>query len=381
VFGQIAGPPGSPTLLLYAHHDVQPPGPDTEWETPPFDPTERDGRLYGRGTSDDKAGIAVHLGAVRAHESAPPLHVKLFVEGEEEIGSRHLSAFLSAYKDLLDSDVIVIADSGNWRVGVPAITVSLRGLVDCVVEVRTLRHAVHSGSFGGALPDALTCLGRMIASLHDEAGEVAIPGLTSGEADPLDLGEDELRELAGALDSVEMLGIGSLTSRIWTKPAVSVLAVDAPPVSQAINQLVPVARAKVSLRIAPGEDPDAAMAALVAHLEENVPWGAEVTITPGATGEAFDLDATGVAHSAFRDAFAEAWGTDAVDIGAGGSIPFVAAFSELFPQAAILLTGVADPGSRAHGPDESLDLLELQRGIVAEAIAMRLLAEDRRDDG
>lgn len=373
-FGQIPGPEGAPTVLLYAHHDVQPPGPDAVWSSPPFTPTARNGRLYARGSSDDKAGIAVHLGAIRAFGGKPPVGVKVFVEGEEEIGSLHLDRFLAEYQELLAADVIVIADSENWRVGSPALTTSLRGLVDCVIEVRTLEAGVHSGQFGGAFPDALTVLCRTLATLHDADGNVAVPGLVAGEADPLDLTEAELRQQAGALPGTRLIGTGSVTARTWTMPAVSVLAIDAPPVARAINQLLPAARAKVSMRLAPGDDPKRALDALVAHLEANAPWGAQVTITPGAAGEPIALDATGPAYDAFREAFAAAWGTPTAEIGVGGSIPFVAEFQEAYPHAAILLTGVADPTSRAHGPDESLDLEEFRRGILAEAIALRLLA-------
>jgi len=373
VFGQLDGPAGAPTVLLYAHHDVQPPGPDDIWTTVPFEPTERDGRLYGRGTSDDKAGIGVHLGAIAAHHGHPPVSIKVFVEGEEEIGSLHLPEFIERYQGLLAADVIVIADSGNWRVGTPALTTSLRGLVDCVVEVRTLEKGVHSGQFGGAFPDAMTVLCRTLASLHDEEGNVAVPGLVSTEANPLDLTEDEFREQAGALPGTQLIGQGSLTARTWTQPAISVLAIDSPPVAEAINQLLPSARAKVSLRIAPGDDPERAMMLLAAHLERHVPWGAEITVTPGAGGEAIALMDEGPVYDAFRRAFAAAWGTDAVSIGVGGSIPFVAAFQDAFPDATILLTGVADPTSRAHGPDESLHLEEFRKGILAEAIALELL--------
>ncbi len=374
VFGQVEGPPEAPTVLLYAHHDVQPAGSEEEWESPPFEPVERGGRLYGRGTSDDKCGIAMHAAALRAHAGAPPVGVKVFVEGEEEIGSLHLAEFLHRYRQLLSANAIVIADSANWRVGHPALTTSLRGLVDCVVEVRTLRQGVHSGLFGGAFPDALSTLVRLLATLHDDQGRVAIPELVEGSADPLDLTEEELREQAGALPGVQLMGEGSLTSRIWTQPAVAVLAIDAPRVSEAINQLVPSARAKVSVRLAPGDDPDRVAEALARHLKSHVPWGAEVEVTAGAQAEAFALDTTGPAYEAFRAGFRAAWGREPVDIGVGGSIPFVAAFAATFPAAAILLTGVADPTSAAHGPNESQHLGDLARGALAEAIALRLLA-------
>ncbi|MDQ3782403.1 MAG: dipeptidase [Actinomycetota bacterium] len=374
VFGHVAGPDDAPTVLLYAHHDVQPPGPDVLWTSAPFEPVERDGRLFGRGSSDDKAGIAVHLGAIAAHGSRPPVTVKVFVEGEEEIGSVHLPRFLDRYRDLLAADVYVIADSGNWRVGVPALTTSLRGLVDCVVEVRTLEKGTHSGQFGGAFADALTSLCRLLATLHDDAGNVAIEGLGGYPVDPLDLTEDELRSQAGALPGTQLIGTGTLTERTWTRPACSVLAIDSPPVAEAINQLLPSARAKVSVRIPPGTDPEKAMDALVGHLEANAPWGAEVTVTPGSHGAPIALSTDGAAGDAWRTGFAEAWGAPAVEIGVGGTIPFVAEFQEAYPEAAILLTGVADPTSRAHGPDESLDLADLRNGILAEAIALRVLA-------
>jgi len=374
VYGERKGPEGAPTVLLYAHHDVQPPGPAESWTVAPFEPMERDGRLYGRGSSDDKAGIVVHTGAVRAFGDDLPVGVKVFVEGEEETGSANLDGFLAEYGDLLASDVIVVADSGNWEVGVPALTTSLRGLVSVLVEVRTLETGVHSGMFGGAIPDALTTLTRVLAGLHDADGNVAVPGLVTGEAPELDLAEEELRSQAGVLDGVDLIGTGSLTTRLWMKPAISVLAIDAPPVDEAINQLVPMARAKVSMRIAPGQDTAVAMDALVAHIENLPAWGARVTVTPHESGEAFALTADDPRVRAFRDGLAEAWGREAVDMGVGGSIPFVAAFSDAYPDAAILLTGVADPTSRAHGPDESLDLDEFQRGMLAEAIALRNLA-------
>ncbi len=373
VYAEIPAPAGAATVLLYAHHDVQPPGPAEEWETEPFEPFLRDDRLYGRGSSDDKAGIIVHTGAIRALGGKPPVGVKVLIEGEEEIGSAHLGDFLETYHDMLAADVIVIADAGNWAVGTPTLTTSLRGLVDCTVEVRTLKYAVHSGGFGGAIPDAITTLARLLATLHDTNGEVAVAGLLGSDEASLDLSEAELRAQADPVDSVELIGTGSITSRLWTKPAISVLAIDAPPLSEAINQLVPVARAKVSLRVAPGDDPGRAMDALQAHLESNAEWGAAVTVTRGALGEAFALDTSGTAFDVFRHAFAEAWQAETQEMGVGGSIPFVADFADRYPDATILLTGVADPTSRAHGPNESQDLNELRNGILAEAIALRLL--------
>jgi acetylornithine deacetylase/succinyl-diaminopimelate desuccinylase-like protein len=374
VFGEVIGPARAPTVLLYAHHDVQPPGPAEEWQSPPFEPVERDGRLYGRGASDDKSGIAMHLGTLAAFGGEPPVTLKIFIEGEEEAGSANLPRMLEDHSDLLRSDVIVIADAGMWRVGIPALTTSLRGITACVVEVRTLGSAVHSGQFGGVFPDAITTLCRLIASLHDEGGNVAVPGLTAYEVAPLDLTEEEVRQQMSTVPGLKSLGDGEWTSRLWTKPAISVLAIDCPRIDDAINQLVPVASAKISMRLAPGQNGAEAEAALRRHLEANTPWGAEVMIRSDGVGDAYALAADGPAYAAFRQAMREVWGTEPVDIGAGGSIPFVAAFSEKMPGAPVILIGAGDPTSAYHAPNESQDLADLQKCVLAQTIALQLLA-------
>jgi acetylornithine deacetylase/succinyl-diaminopimelate desuccinylase-like protein len=299
-----------------------------------------------------------------------PVNVKVFIEGEEEIGSAHLVEFLDAYADQLSSDVIVIADAGNWRAGVPAFSTSLRGLVDCVVTVKTLEFGVHSGEFGGIYPDAITALVHTLAGLHNEDGSVAVEGLFSGDADPLDFTIEEANDQMLPVEGLEQIGIGSLTARTWMQPAISILAIDAVPIVNAINQLVPEASAKVSMRIPPGQDADAAMDALAAHLEASVPWGAQATVEPGSSGEAFQLDTTGAAYEAFRVGMREGYATEPVDTGTGGSIPFVAAFSERYPDASILLVGAGDPTSRFHGPNESLELADLKSAIIAQTIAL-----------
>jgi cysteinylglycine-S-conjugate dipeptidase len=375
VLGESPAPDGGPTVLLYAHHDVQPPGDEVDWDSPPFEPTEREGRLFGRGSCDDKAGVALHQAALLAHRGRPPVPVKVFIEGEEELGSPNLDAFLERYGEELAADVIVLADATNWRAGVPGLTTKLRGLVDCEVEVRTLDHAVHSGMYGGPLPDALTSLCRILATLHDDLGNVAIPGLASGPTDPLDLTEEEIRSQVGAVDGLELLGQGALTERLWTRPAVSVLGIDAPRVQEAANILVPVAKAKVSLRLAPGQDPGQAMAALVKHLEAAAPWGAQVRVTEGAAAWPYAVSAEGPVYDAARRAFREAWGADAVDMGAGGTIPFVKAFADAYPDAAILLTGVEDPDGRAHGANESLLLDDFRKICLAETLLLHNLAQ------
>jgi acetylornithine deacetylase/succinyl-diaminopimelate desuccinylase-like protein len=376
VYGSIPAPEGAPTVLLYAHHDVQPPGPDSEWETSAFEPFERDGRLYGRGVSDDKAGVAMHLGTLRAFGGRPPVGLKIFIEGEEEMGSAHLGDYLDKYADLLSADVIVIGDGGNWRVGQPALIVSLRGLVGCVVEVRSAANAAHSGQFGGVFPDAIMSLVKLLATLHTDDGEVAIPGLLADEADPLDLTEDDLRDQLGAVPGLAQIGSGGLTSRLWTKPAISLLAMDVPPIAESINQLVPVARAKVSMRIAPGEDPNDAMNALRSHLLENAPWGVDVTVYGVELGPAFRLSTTGDAADAWKAAMTEVWGVPPVEMGAGGSIPFVADFSRRYPDAALLLTGCGDPTSAIHAPNESQNLDDFEKAILAQATALQKLASD-----
>ncbi|WP_427886308.1 dipeptidase [Kribbella sp. GL6] len=374
VIAKKPAPTGKPTVLLYAHHDVQPTGPVEQWTSEPFVPTERDDRLYGRGAADDKAGIAAHLAAVRAFGNDLPVGVTVFVEGEEEIGSPTLLQLLDEYAEELAADAIVIADSGNWEVGRPALTVSLRGLVESYVEVRTLDHAVHSGLFGGPVPDALSALCRLLATLHDDKGDVAVDGLHASRAADVVYPEDRLRAESSVLDSVRLTGSGSLVDRLWTRPAVAVVGIDAPSVAEASNTLVPVARAKVSLRVAPGDDAVKASAALRDHLENNAPWGAQVTVTEGQTGQPCSVNARGAGYEAARSAFQEAWGVEPIDMGMGGSIPFIAEFQQAFPAATILVTGVEDPDTRAHGIDEGLHLAEFRKVCLAEALLLQNLA-------
>jgi acetylornithine deacetylase/succinyl-diaminopimelate desuccinylase-like protein len=360
-------------VLLYAHHDVQPPGEDDDWTTPAFEPTERGGRLYGRGAADDKAGVTAHLAALRAHDGRPPVGVTIFVEGEEESGSPSLGQILRRHRDKLAADVLVLADSNNWKVGVPALTTSLRGNIKVDVDVRTLDHAVHSGMFGGAVLDAVTALTRLLSLLHDDKGDVAVPGLSQARAADLDLTEDELRTDAGVLEGVELVGTGSLTARLWAKPALTVIGIDVPTTAKSSNTLLPSARARISLRTAPGQDPQEAYEALAEHLRASAPWGAHVEVTLTETGAGFQAQADGPAYDAARAAFADAWGTQPVDMGVGGSIPFIAEFAEIFPEAAILVTGVEDPDTRAHGADESLHLGEFAKVCLAEAVLLERL--------
>jgi len=380
VIGRKPAPPGAPTVLLYAHHDVQPVGDLALWASNPFEPAERDGRLYGRGAADDKAGVMAHVAALRAFGDRLPVGVVVFVEGEEEYGSDSLDTIISDHLEELRSDVIVIADSGNWDIGRPALTTSLRGLVNLFAEVEVLKSAVHSGMFGGAVPDALTTLVRLLATLHDDDGEVAVDGLVGREGASVDYPEDRFRQEAGVLDGVRLIGHGTITDRTWTKPAIAVLGIDAPRTLEAANALQPTAKAKISVRLAPGDDPKSAYQAVRAHLEKYVPWGAHLEVTLEADGAPCVIDATGPAYDAARAAFRSAWdGVAPVDMGVGGSIPFIATFQELFPAASILVTGVEDPHSAAHGPDESLHLGEFERVCVAEALLLKNVAEALTD--
>ncbi|MEZ7897729.1 MAG: dipeptidase [Flaviflexus sp.] len=370
------GPEGAPTVLLYAHHDVQPPGERDTWDTEPFEPTEVDGRLYGRGTADDKAGVLLHAGALRVLEQLGglPVSVTLFIEGEEEIGSPTFVNFLNTYKDRLEADVIVVADSNNWTVDVPSLTTSLRGIVGLDVTVDVLDHALHSGMYGGPMLDAVTVASRLIATLHDENGSVAVAGLAGYDDTQADYPEEQLRQDMGILDGVELTGTGSIASRLWTQPALSVIGMDVTSVEKSSNTMIPSCRFQLSLRIAPGQEPADAFEALKKHLEEHVPFGARLTFGAGELGPAFQAVNNDVMDIA-RDSLRDAWGSEPVDIGVGGSIPFISDLSKVFPEAKILVTGIEDPDTRAHSGNESLDLGVFRNAILAEALLLSRLGQ------
>ncbi|NCD15760.1 MAG: dipeptidase [Actinobacteria bacterium] len=366
---------GLPTVLLYAHHDVQPPGPHEDWDQEdPFEPVVRGERLYARGSADDKAGVIAHVAALRALGEDLAVGVRCFVEGEEEVGSPSFVNFLTSHRDALAADVIVVLDSSNWKVGVPALTTSLRGLVECQVELRVAEHALHSGMYGGPVLDAPTLMCRLLASLHDENGDVAVPGLLHREAAPIDYPEADFRADAAVVDGYRLAGTGSIPSRLWTRPALGIVGFDATPVDRRSNTIAPTCRAALSLRVAPGQDPAEAWTALESHLRAHVPFGAQVTITPGEQGPAFlaagESPAMRLAHWALR----EAWGVDGVEIGVGGSIPFIADLAQVFPDAEILVTGIEDPDTRAHSGNESIHLGELRNAILAEALMLARLS-------
>ena len=365
---------GAPTFLLYAHHDVQPPGDLDQWETPPFEPTLKNGRIYARGAADDKAGILVHITALEALQEVLgddfDLGVAVFIEGEEEAGSPTFRNFLDENRDILAADAIVVADSGNWTAEIPALTTTLRGLVSQVFEVSTLDHALHSGMYGGVVPDAMTAMIRLLATLHDEKGSVAVEGLVHGVADTLPYTEAELRRDAGAPEGLELIGEGSILDRIWTKPSLTVIGIDGQSVALSSNTLLPTVKAKVSMRIAPGEEPERALALLRAHLEKNLPFGARISYGDVELGKPFKAPEGGWAAALAEASLERAFGNKTAHIGIGGSIPFIADLNEVFPNAQILVTGVEDADSRAHSPNESLELGAFQRAMVAEALML-----------
>ena len=363
-----------PTILLYAHHDVQPPGPDELWDSEPFKTEIRNGRMYGRGAADDKAGIIAHLYAVKALRDLTnndfDLGLVVFIEGEEEAGSPSFANFLVEHNAKLQSDVIIVADSGNWSTEVPAITTTLRGLVSLEFEVKTLDHAVHSGMYGGAVPDAMLALTKILGTMWDESGSVTILGLKSTDLVDLDYSEGQLRADSGLLPSTKPLGDGGILSRIWTKPALTLIGLDYPSVALSSNTLVPSVRAKLSLRIAPGDVPSEALEALKQHILANNPLGAEIEFGAVELGRPFSLGESGWAKDLAARALRAAYGHESVDIGIGGSIPFIADLEAVFPGVQVLVTGVEDPDSRAHSPNESLHIETLKKAIVAQALIL-----------
>ena len=367
---------GRPTVLLYAHHDVQPPGDAEGWDSPPYEPTLRGDRLYGRGAADDKAGVVAHIAAVRALLDADPdpeVGLAVFIEGEEEFGSRSFAALLERHRDLLAADVIVVADSDNWSVDTPSLTVALRGNVTFSLSVSTLAHASHSGMLGGAVPDAMLATIALLATLHDAEGSVAVDGLSSHEQEVPDLDDDRLRSDAGLLEGVRPIGRGPVLHRLWAQPAITVTGIDAPSVQNASNTLAPTITVKISARVAPGQQAADAYAAIERHLHAHAPFGAHLSITSVDLGDPFLVDVDGWAADEAILAMTEAWGAAPVLAGVGGSIPFISQLVETFPEAQVLVTGVEDPETRAHSPNESLHLGVLHRAVLTEAVLLARL--------
>jgi acetylornithine deacetylase/succinyl-diaminopimelate desuccinylase-like protein len=367
VTGEIPAPPGAPTVLLYSHYDVVPAGDESLWTSAPFEPTERDGALYGRGTADSKANIISHVGALRAWDGKPPVGIKVIIEGQEEVGGGDLLAYPAAHPEAVACDAMVIGDMGSVRPGVPTLTVALRGMAMATIELRTLAGAKHSGQFGGAAPDALLVILRALASLHDDNGDVAVAGLERQEWTGESYSDDEFRELAEVLPGLPLQGTGGLGSRVWSGPAITVTGIDVPSVANALNAVSPYARAKINLRVHPGQDAVEAQQALVRHLEAVRPFGIALEVHAEETGNGFAADTTGPAYEAARAAYSEAWGTPAVNAAAGGSIPLVSALQAAAPAAEVLLVGATDGYANIHAPDERVLLDELEKATLAEA--------------
>ncbi|MDO4664696.1 MAG: dipeptidase [Actinomycetaceae bacterium] len=363
----------APTVLLYAHHDVQPVGDESRWQSAPFDPVVRGDRLFGRGSADDGAGIMAHVGAVRLLGADLPVNVTVFIEGEEEIGSGSFQNFLAKYQDRLQADLIIVADSGNWQVGTPAITTSLRGVVQMDVTLKVADHASHSGGFGGPMIDAVSLAAMLISTFWDENGDVAIAGLGGNDKAEVDYTEQQFRQDAGLLPGVKLAGTGDLAARLWTKPAVAVIGWDVRPLTEASNTIAPETTFRLSVRTVPGEDVAAAAAAISRHIKENVPFGADVQVRINEQGPSY-LANQSQATQNLHDALSKAWQTEAVNIGQGGSIPFIADFASFFPDADVLVTGVEDPDSHAHSEDESVSLSDLENVVLAEALLLQKTA-------
>jgi acetylornithine deacetylase/succinyl-diaminopimelate desuccinylase-like protein len=376
--GEISGPPGSPTVLLYGHYDVVPAGDENLWESPPFAATERDGAIYGRGTADSKSNILVHVGALRAWDGKPPVGIKLLLEGQEEVGSPLEEGYPSEHPDVFRAEAILIADGGSIRAGQPSLTVSLRGDARITVEVRTLAGNKHSGQYGGAAPDALVALVRALASLWDANGDVAVPGLRREEWTGESYTEAEFRQLAELEPGMPLVGTGGIGSKIWSGPGITVLGIDCPAVDGAAAAVQAHARAVLNVRVHPEQPAAEAQAAVMRHLEGQRPFGVPLTISAGATGDGYRARSSGPAWDAMVVAMSEAWGAETVEIATGGAIPLVKAMSEGVPEAAMFVFGCTDSFANIHGPNERVLLDEWENAIVAEALFFHEYAERAR---
>lgn len=381
VYGFLPGPEGAPTVLLYAHYDVQPPLDEAAWDSPPFTLTERDGRWYGRGAADCKGGVILHLTALRAlrEHGGVPVNVKVIVEGSEEQGTGGLERYAEAHPELLAADTIVIGDAGNFRVGLPTATATLRGMTLVRVSVDTLAGNLHSGQFGGAAPDALAALIRVLDSLRAEDGSTTVDGLAADATwEGLQYPEEEFRKDAKVLDGVGLIGGGTIADRLWARPAVTVLGIDCPPVVGATPSVHAGARALVSLRVPPGTDAAEATRLLTAHLENAAPWGARVAVEQVGQGQAFRADTGSPAYASMAAALREAYDGQEMQIaGMGGSIPLCNTLASLYPETEILLIGLSEPDAQIHAVNESVSPEELERLSLAEALFLQRYAAER----
>lgn len=376
IYGELRGPEGSPVVVLYAHYDVQPAPPEQGWSSDPWvATTKEDGRVYGRGAADDIGGLLAHLGTLRLFDGAPPCTVKLVLEGMEETES-NLEAFVEAHPELFECDLFIVCDMGNLRVGEPAFTTALRGDVACVVTVSTLEHSLHSGVFGGPVPDAMMALARLLSTLHDENGDVAVKGVTVGSWPSEQLAEADLRSSADVLDGVALTGTGPIGDRLWAHPSINAIGVDTTSIAGSSNVLIPTARAKISMRIVPGSEPETELDALVAHLESHAPWGARVEVQRTKAAPPFRCETGGPGYAAARWAMEQAFGRPVGEAGSGGSIPLLRTLQRAAPGAEFILWGPEDLArSRIHASDESVDPGEIERLVVAQALLLQRLAD------
>lgn len=370
VRADIAGPPGTPTVLLYSHYDVQPAGDEAQWLTPPFEPVEREGRLHGRGAADDKSGVVSHLAMLRVFEGHPPVSLRILLEGEEEYGGDFEEWPEQKPEVFSDIDVAVIADMGNVTIGQPTATTQLRGIVEGTVTVRTLAEPRHSGQFGGAAPDALMVLIKLLATLMDDDGNATIDGIEGAEWDGADFPEADYRELTGFLPGVPRIGTGSIASHLYSRPAVNVVGLDAPKVATAPNAIIPEARAKISVRIPASIDSQTATELLERHVVEHAPFGVQVEFEAGPPADGSSVPVGGPAYISFAAAARAAYGAELTQQGMGGAVPFVANLLEAFPDLEVLGVGAQDPLARIHAPNESIHLGELEASILAEALLL-----------
>jgi acetylornithine deacetylase/succinyl-diaminopimelate desuccinylase-like protein len=373
--GDIPGPEGSPTVLLYGHYDVVPAGDEELWESPPWEATERDGAIHGRGAADSKSNVLVHVAALRAWEGRPPVGIKVLVEGQEEVGSVLEEGYPSKHPDLFRADAIVVADGGSIRAGQPSLTVSLRGDARITVDVRTLASNKHSGQYGGAAPDALVVLLRALASMWGENGDVAVEGLRREEWTGASYTDAEFRMLAEIEDGLPIVGSGGIGSKIWSGPGITVLGIDCPAVDGAAAAVQAHARAVINVRVHPEQPAAEAQAAVMRHLEEQRPFGVPLSLTAGATGDGFRARSSGPAWDAMVAAMTTAWGGETVEIATGGAIPLVKALSEGVPDAAMLVFGSTDSFANIHGPNERVLVDEWEKAVLAETLFFQELAD------
>jgi len=366
VTGSIPAPPGAPTVLLYSHYDVVAAGDEALWDSPPFAPTERDGALFGRGSADTKSNILAHVGALRAWGGRPPVGIKLCIEGYEEIGSGALTGYPATDPERFAADTLIVGDMGSLSPGVPTLTTALRGMANVTVEARTLESGKHSGQYGGAAPDALLAVLRALASLHDDRGDVAVAGLERNEWEGRGQPEEDFRKLGTVVAGMPLIGTGGLGSRVWSGPAITVIGIDVPSVDGAVNAVSPYARAILNVRVHPGQDAGEAQDAVIAHLRAVKPFGIELDVRPGPTGNGFSARTDGPAYEAAREAWSAAWGADVLLAGSGGSIPIVSALAGALPRAEALLVGTTDGFANIHGPNERVLLDEFQKAVTAE---------------